>query len=64
MQALLQKETHDYMYLRLKTDKRDKYITDKHCDFQNRKHENTVLSVEREATACVSTAILIRMSQG
>ncbi len=40
------------LYARLKTGRRDEYVQ-KHCDLQDKKHENTVLSGEREAAASV-----------
>ncbi len=35
------------LYARFKTVRRDEYVQ-KHCDLQDKKHENTVLSGERE----------------
>ncbi len=45
------------LYARLKTDRRDEDVQ-KHCDLQDKKHENTILSGEREAAASVHAAIL------
>ncbi len=46
------------LYARLKTGSRDEYIQ-KHCDLQDKKHENTVLSGEREATVSVVRATIL-----
>uniref|UniRef100_A0A671SPU0 Si:ch211-197g15.6 n=1 Tax=Sinocyclocheilus anshuiensis TaxID=1608454 RepID=A0A671SPU0_9TELE len=46
------------LYARLETDRRDEYVQ-KHCNSQDKKHENTFLSGEREAAAC-ERAIYIR----
>ncbi len=43
------------LYARFKTVRRDEYVQ-KHCDLQDKKHENTVLSGEREAAASVVRA--------
>ncbi len=46
------------LYACLKTGRRDEYVQ-KHCDLQDlKKHENTVLSGEREAAASARAAIL------
>ncbi len=46
------------LYARLKTVRRDEYVQ-KHCDLQDKKHENTVLSGEREAAASVVRAAIV-----
>ncbi len=46
------------LYARLKTGRRDEYVQ-KHCDLQDKKHENTVLSGEREAAASVVRAAIL-----
>ncbi len=46
------------LYARLKTGRRDEYVQ-KHCDLQDKKHENTVLSGEREAAASVVRAAMV-----
>ncbi len=46
------------LYARLKREgRRDEYVQ-KHCDLQDKKHENTVLSGEREAAASVVRAAI------
>ncbi len=45
------------LYAHLKTGRRDEYVQ-KHCDLQDKKHENTVLSGEREAAASARAAIM------
>ncbi len=45
------------LYARLKTGRRYEYVQ-KHCDLQDKKHENTVLSGEREAAASVVRAAI------
>ncbi len=45
------------LYACLKTGRREEYVQ-KHCELQDKKHENTVLSGEREAAACARAAIL------
>ncbi len=47
------------LYACLKTGRRDEDVQ-KHCDLQDKKHENTVLSGEREAAASVRAAMLDR----
>ncbi len=47
------------LYVRLKTGRRDEDVQ-KHCDLQDKKHENTVLSGEREAAACARAAMFFR----
>ncbi len=44
--------------MRFKTVRRDEYVQ-KHCDLQDKKHENTVLSGEREAAASVVRAAIL-----
>ncbi len=46
------------LYARFKTVRRDEYVQ-KHCDLQDKKHENTVLSGEREAAASVVRAAIL-----
>ncbi len=46
------------LYARFKTVRRDEYVQ-KHCDIQDKKHENTVLSGEREAAASVVRAAIV-----
>ncbi len=46
------------LYARFKTVRRDEYVQ-KHCDLQDKKHENTVLSGEREAAASVVRAAIV-----
>ncbi len=46
------------LYARLKTGRRDEYVQ-KHCVLQDKKHENTVLSGEREAAASVVRAAIL-----
>ncbi len=50
------------MYARLKTGRRDEYVQ-KHCDLQDKNHENTVLSGEREAAASVVRAAILDFSK-
>ncbi len=45
------------LYAHLKTGRRDEDVQ-KHCDLQDKKHKNTVLSGEREAAASVRAAML------
>ncbi len=45
------------LYARLKTGRRDEDVQN-HCDLQDKKHENTILSGEREAAACARAAML------
>ncbi len=45
------------LYARFKIDRRDEDVQ-KHCYSQDKKHENTVLSGEREAAASARAAIL------
>ncbi len=47
----------DGLYARFKTVRRDEYVQ-RHCDLQDKKHENTVLSGEREAAASVVRAAI------
>ncbi len=48
---------NSWLYVRLKTGRRDEDIQ-KHCDLQDKKHQNTILSGEREAAASVCAAML------
>ncbi len=52
---LLTSSRNSRLYVRLKTGRRDEDVQ-KHCDLQDKKHENTVLSGEREAAACSSSS--------
>ncbi len=47
------------LYARFKTVRRDEYVQ-KHCDLQDKKHENTILSGEREAAASVVRAAIVQ----
>ncbi len=49
------------LYARLKTGRRDEYVQ-KLCDLQDKKHENTILSGEREAAASVVRAAILDFS--
>ncbi len=45
------------LYAHLKTGRRDEDVQ-KHCNLQDKKHENTILSGEREAAASMRAAML------
>ncbi len=56
--VLLTSSRNSRLYARLKTGRRDEYVQ-KHCDLQDKKHENTILSGEREAAASVVHAAIL-----